>query len=93
MIDISKLIDVFLGEEFLKLAAVPGGFFYYDEEKAPGLKSGILGGLWRADIVIARHEVFTPDLFSAFQKKYAEKYSEENPGFTGDLVPKDGAAG
>ena len=32
MIDISKLIDVFLGEEFLKLAGVPGGFFYYVKE-------------------------------------------------------------
>lgn len=77
MIDISKPIDVFLGEEFLKFAGVPGGYFYRNKENVPGLRSALLGARPRADIVIARNAAFSPDLFSEFQKKYAESFLPE----------------
>lgn len=78
MIKLTKELDVYLGEEFLNMAKVHGGYYYNDELKSE------LGSIPQSInvphyvlVVMDGHEFFPQKLLSEFQKKFASLLKPE----------------
>ena len=69
MIKLTKPLDVYLGEEFLNLAQVHGGYYYNDELKSEfDTIPEIINVPHYVLVVMDGHEFFPQELLSEFQK-------------------------
>ena len=77
MVNDNRSIDVYVGEEFLKLAGVPGGFFYSSEQKKSDFSkvSEILDAPQFVYIIMNGNSPFPPALFSAFHQDHRLAYA------------------
>ena len=76
--DDNKSYEVFLGDAFLALAGVSGGYYFSHERK---LGSGAINEALQTPrfvyVWLDGSAAFSPDLLSEFMKTYADKFSSE----------------
>ena len=72
MVNDNRPIDVYIGEEFLKLAVVPGGFYHSSEQKKTDFSkvSEILDAPQFVYIIMDGNSPFPQSLFSEFHQKH-----------------------
>lgn len=90
MIKLTKPLDVYLGEEFLNLAQVHGGYYYNDELKSEfDTIPEIINVPHYVLVVMDGHEFFPQELLSEFQKKFASSLKPEIDMVISDFLRVD----